>query len=147
MRLDVPAHKQEEPWTCLPACVRMCLAWLDITMDEAAISARCGTSRAGTSIQQAARAVRGLGLEAETRVTADLDWLFDHLAADEPVIVSWWMDLTDDRSVRHAVVVIGADETEIHFLDPASGTAKSLPILAFLRRWELGGKALVVARA
>ena len=44
MPLDVRLLPQEHPWTCLPACIRMVLAYRGRTIGEAEIAAACGTA-------------------------------------------------------------------------------------------------------
>lgn len=43
MALNVPLMPQEHPWTCLPACIRMVLAYRGKLIDEAEIAAACRT--------------------------------------------------------------------------------------------------------
>lgn len=43
MALDVPLLRQEHAWTCLPACIRMVLAYRGRLFEEAEIAAACGT--------------------------------------------------------------------------------------------------------
>ncbi len=44
MALDVPLLPQEHPWTCLPACIRMVLAYRGKRVEEGDIAAACGTT-------------------------------------------------------------------------------------------------------
>lgn len=58
MALDVPLLRHEHPWTCLPACIRMVLAYRGQLIEEAEIAAACRTTPLrGT---QPERAVEGV---------------------------------------------------------------------------------------
>lgn len=147
MRLEIPLQQQEQPWTCLAACLKMCLDFLDVELPEAAIAAACGTTYAGASLEQAADGLKALDFAGEIHDPVDLDWLFDRLAVGEPVIVFLHAGFAPDRPIRHAVVVSGADGGEITFADPTTGTERALTEAEFCRRWSLaGGGALAVYR-
>ena len=48
-------------------------------------------------------------------------------------------------AVRHAVLVSGADDELVYFVDPHPGVESSLPISSFYNSWLLsGGDMLVV---
>jgi hypothetical protein len=101
MRLEVVPHRQEQPWTCLAACLKMCLGVLDVELPEATIAAVCGTTPAGASLEQAADGLKALGFAGEIYDPVDVDWLFDHLAVGEPVIVSLHAGLAAGRPMLH----------------------------------------------
>ncbi len=44
MALDVPLLRQEHPWTCLPACIRMVLAYRGQLIAEVDVAAACRTT-------------------------------------------------------------------------------------------------------
>jgi ABC-type bacteriocin/lantibiotic exporter with double-glycine peptidase domain len=65
MSLSVPLLPQEHPWTCLPACIRMVLAYRGKLLDEAEIAAACGTvPLRGTQPERAIEGVQRLGFQA-----------------------------------------------------------------------------------
>jgi ABC-type bacteriocin/lantibiotic exporter with double-glycine peptidase domain len=146
MRLDLPRFKQEEPWTCLPACIRIVFAYWELELSERAIAEACGSSPLGTTFDQAAAGIESAGFEALVTGDQGLDWLLEQLVCEQPVIVSQRFP-TGRSPVRHAVVVEGMDDHSVFYIDPASGGPEALPHDEFLGRWHLaGGSALVVYR-
>lgn len=145
MRLEVPAYRQEEPWSCLPACLRMALAYLGHSFTEEEIRLACGASPIGTSVDQAALGLRRLGLSLDRFNRPESDLLFEFIAAGSPVICSYLAGFSNRAVIRHAVLVCGADDDAIYFVDPFDGRETQLPPLAFCENWALGGgDALVV---
>lgn len=145
MRLEVPPFQQEYPWSCLAACVRMCLAYSGRMMSEQDVRILCGTSPLGTSLDRAAEGIRTIGLEAVLWYDAELERLYDHLALGEPVIVAVKVGGPGHRVTNHATVVIGADGLCIFLLDPASGQEQKMDALEFQYFWDAaGGGALFI---
>jgi hypothetical protein len=120
----------------------MCLAYLGAELSEVAVAQACGTSALGTTLNAA---VSGrLGFEGEIHEVADLDWLYDRLACGDPVIVSLASGSSAEGAMRHAVVTCGAEQGDVVYVDPLTGTDKSLAESAFLHRWMLGGEGSLV---
>jgi ABC-type bacteriocin/lantibiotic exporter with double-glycine peptidase domain len=144
---DFPFHAQERPYTCLPACLRMCLAYLGVEFAEDVIVAACATRARGTTLGEAVDGLERLGFTGETGEARTLDWLDEQLAGAQPVIVA--LLLGDEggsgRLTIHAVVVVGADEQRVVYHDPQLGPRQSMSREEFLDRWDLtGGKALLI---
>src|SRR5688500_17387626 len=87
MRLEVPCFRQELSYTCVPACLRMVLAYLGEEYVEADLATVCGTSRIGTSEGGVVRALETLGCDYEYLERGDLDTITSWLAEGHPVIV------------------------------------------------------------
>ena len=154
MRLEVPCFRQERPYTCVPACLRMVLAYLGDEDAEPELAALCGTSRIGTSESGVIRALEFLDCDYDYLQRADLDAVTAWLAEGRPLIVFLRVDqLTIGASGRHAVVVCGiessgsSEELGVVVLNPASGATEVLPGDAFLRAWRQQGSEAVVVLA
>jgi len=152
MRLEVPCFRQEQSYTCVPACLRMVLAYLGRPHSEADLARLCGTSRVGTSETGLTAALESLGCDYDYLQRAEVGEVAAFLAEERPVIVFVRVEhLTPAASGRHAVVVCGIDSsaaagepTGIVVLNPASGTEEVLPPDAFLRAWNAQGREGVV---
>ena len=145
MRLDVPGFSQESGWTCLPACIRMCLAYLGHDLGESTIVRACGSTRLGTSWQQAIDGLERLGFECEFKPGSDVLFVLQHIAVDRPVILGIHRVSSLGIPTWHAVVVCGADETAVQLIDPIDGGRSQLEQTTLRRLWSLaGGGALVI---
>jgi ABC-type bacteriocin/lantibiotic exporter with double-glycine peptidase domain len=141
--LPVPHLEQEQDYTCVPACVRMVLAFHGHWVSERALSDLLDTDVTGTRFRDIAR-VAELGftvniatgsLEDPGRITREG---FPCIARIKTVqlprypLPPW---------LPHAVVVSGAAEAEVFILDPAQPFGpEAVPASAFLgaRRLDCG---------
>jgi hypothetical protein len=123
---DFPLYKQETPYTCGPASVRMCLAFLGHNLPEKEIAKRMGTSPLfGTGPWQLTpvynRYLRELktGLTAKDKLgrAATNQVIFDSIKNKRPVIFSWLVenDFRPGTAVGHYCVVIGFDQARREF--------------------------------
>ncbi|RUT06603.1 hypothetical protein DSM106972_028600 [Dulcicalothrix desertica PCC 7102] len=55
-------HKQETPYSCVPACLRMVLSVFEVDMSEAELRQLCDSTPFGTEALKAVDAVRNLPL-------------------------------------------------------------------------------------
>ncbi|MGV3721961.1 MAG: C39 family peptidase [Actinomycetota bacterium] len=139
---DVPYCSQETPYTCLPACLRMCLEWIGASVAEAELAALCHTGRLGTRPDDAAAAIASLGFEFVKPERPTIEWLASCLAADQPVIVGLAIRANGRRSL-HAAVVIGIDECNVTLHDPQRGAEIRERIDDFRAAWELAGSSAI----
>lgn len=147
MLLEIPVFTQEAAWSCLPACIRMCLAHLGFEATEDEVASRCGTSARGTSLVQAFAGIEAMGFTVDSHHRGEWTWVLDHLAAGEPVIADQFRGFTSRGRVLHAVVVCGATEDLAWFADPAAGRVEQLFAEVFEDRWnQAGGNAFVIER-
>jgi ATP-binding cassette, subfamily B, bacterial len=146
MRLEVPAFRQEQSHTCLPACLRVVLAYLGRRLPEAELAALCGTRRVGTSLRGALEALDELGCDALYLPRGTLEDLALYLSADRPVIAFLRLEELGAGIVgSHAVVVCGLTETNVWVVDPSAGDEVALEVEVFLRSWSAqGSEGLVV---
>lgn len=121
--IPLPHFQQSADGYCLPACVRMVLAYLGQKCSEAEVSQVLGTQEFGTPIFAVQR-LTNLGLQV-TYCEWSIPRLLAALGAGQPVILfvrtgflGYWQE-----DVAHAVVVVGAREGQQFWLhDPALPT-------------------------
>ncbi len=78
----LPFFRQETPYSCIPACLRMVLAHWGIDTDEDQIRQRSMTTLWGTSARDAIKCIQSYGLSAEEIRHATIDNLRDWLEHD-----------------------------------------------------------------
>ncbi|MFQ6042534.1 MAG: cysteine peptidase family C39 domain-containing protein [Candidatus Poribacteria bacterium] len=64
MKINLSKIKQEKTYTCLPACLRIVLNYLGVSLTEEEIADACNTTEAGTTLADAVHAVHSLGFNA-----------------------------------------------------------------------------------
>ena len=137
MKIDLPLLKQEAPHTCLPACLRIVMRYLDEDLSEGDIAGACRTTLAGTTVANAAHGAHALGFGATTVSASTLDDLLHYLDRNEPPVVLLGLEhLPYGDHGTHAVVVCGLDGNQVTYVDPASGREMQLSAMAFLRSWR-----------
>jgi ABC-type bacteriocin/lantibiotic exporter with double-glycine peptidase domain len=149
MALNVPLLPQEHPWTCLPACIRMVLAYRGKLIAEADIAAACGTAPLrGTQPDRAVEGVQSLGFQALWFENADLNRVRDLIEHDWPVIVFLRArDLPGGGQGLHGVVVTGMANDSIVVLDPQPGNCYVITQKTFVSAWQaLDTQGMVIWR-
>lgn len=147
MRLAVPHFSQQLPHTCLPACVRMILAYWGKEHTEAELAKACGTvPLLGTRPESVIVGLESLGYHALWFENATVERLLELFANDLPVIVFLRAaDLPYGRAGVHAAVVVDIEGDQVTCLDPALDHAERLGLPPFLKAWSsLGQQGLVV---
>ncbi|MBI3921622.1 MAG: C39 family peptidase [Armatimonadetes bacterium] len=144
--LKVNPLRQETPYTCLPACIRMVLGYYGYAYSESQIAEWCNTTVLGTLVDQAVRGLLDAGHDALTQSDLDFDSLVDHTSQEVPPIATLEVaPLPKLIRFRHAVVVVGIEEEEVVCNDPTSGETTRLTKEDFLYAWfSAGAEVLVV---
>jgi len=143
---NFPLHKQETPYTCGPASLRMVLEYLGHPLSEAEIAKKMGTKpKVGTSFWQMNRACNfylkkfNTGLKARDKIgkAANDRLIFESIDRDRPVIFTWIAENHFDpgKLVGHYSVAIGFDKTRREFTI-ANPFGKIHPV-DFDRFWRL----------
>jgi len=60
VKIDLQPIQQEKPYTCLPACLRIVLHYLGVSLTEEEIADECNTTEVGTTLTDAVHAVHSL---------------------------------------------------------------------------------------
>src|SRR5262245_46032996 len=138
MRLPVPHFKQETAYTCLPACVRMVLAYLGQDFSEQFLAAALRTAPGwGTLPEDTEDALTKLDYSVRWFENATIERLEQLLANNFPVIsLLRAADLPHGRSGLHAVVAINIDERTITCLDPTLENELEVDLQTFLHIWS-----------
>ena len=133
--LQVPHHKQEQNNSCLPACVRMVMAFHGAEKSVMEIRRLLKTKLGGTNPLNVTH-LREWNFEA-TVSFSNLDELQNHLFQEQPAIalpwsgeLSYW-DSAVYLDFLHAVVIIGYDAENILINDPAPSILKRLSLVSF----------------
>jgi ABC-type bacteriocin/lantibiotic exporter with double-glycine peptidase domain len=136
----VPFFKQEAWYTCGPACMRMVLAFLDITKREEEITDVCDTTELGTTPTQISEGFAILGIKASSVKNANIEELKNEIKEGRPVIV-----LIDPSSINggisgfgHFILIVGIKDDVIEYHDPDEPEGKNLKcdFEAFIRAWN-----------
>ena len=135
--LPAPHFRQSRDGFCLPACVRMVLAYWGEVRHEADIAQQLGTKRHGTPISAVRRLAQDRRYDVELAVLSD-STLKSLLQNGIPVIVRVWTAMLPNWTVEtsHVVVIVGYDDTGVFVNDPGAA-AHSLHVAwdAFLAAW------------
>lgn len=147
MTLSVPHYQQQTPYTCLPACVRMVLAFLGHAHTENELAEAFRTvPLIGTLPENVIGALQKMGYHALWFENATAERLFRLSEHDWPVIALLLaQDLPNGIAGMHAVVVSGLNDQQITFLDPMQTEATVMSTLDFLQAWDnLDNQGIVV---
>lgn len=134
MTLSVPHYQQQTLYTCLPACVRMVLAFLGHAHAENELADAFGTvPLLGTQPENVIGALQQMGYHALWFENATEERLFRLSEHDWPVIALLLaQDLPTGVAGMHAVVVIALNDQQITFLDPMQTEATVMSTPDFL---------------
>jgi ABC-type bacteriocin/lantibiotic exporter with double-glycine peptidase domain len=147
--LAVPHKRQEQPWSCVPACARMLLASLGDEREEAEIARQLRSTLSGTFFKDLARLEEwGYSVSIEQGNLSALDIL---VTSGFPVIVSVHTSLLTYYPLppwgAHAIVVVGASRATFSINDPEQlqgGTRVARG--AFERAWAMRQHRLATIR-
>ena len=149
MTLPVPHFLQEQVVSCIPACVRMILAYIDVNRIEIELSAVLEIERRGTSVLNI-ELLQETGLDITVWTgEMDADELKQSLDQGVPAIAAVWTAAlpywTENRP--HAVVIVGYDEKSVYLNDPKLREApQSVSWKDFLGAWEEFGRFSAVIK-
>jgi ABC-type bacteriocin/lantibiotic exporter with double-glycine peptidase domain len=136
--LNVPYYPQMEDGYCLPACIQMVLAYLDLPSPQHRLARDLDVRP-----PLGAPASNVICLHSDvldvTLASGSLDDLRAHLENGDPPIVfvqagefPHWRECIS----QHAVVVVNIDEQAVHILDPAASASPiSVSIGDFMLAW------------
>jgi predicted double-glycine peptidase len=143
--LDVPDVKQPSNYTSGPASLQAVLDYygMDMMVDDL-INITNTTPVNGTLPENIAQTARNLGFSAEIKQNMTLEELQENINQEIPVIIDaqvWKSNnttgnLTADQLDGHYMVVIGIDNENVYFEDPAVlGSRGYMTNQEFLDRW------------
>ena len=147
MTLSVPHYQQSTPYTCLPACVQMILAFRGQYHTEAELAQAFNTvPLLGTLPENVASSLEGMGYHALWFENATLDRMRALLDHGWPIFTLLRAaDLPYGTAGVHTVVVVGLAGGEITFLDPAQTHKTTMKESDFVQAWsKLDHQGIVV---
>ena len=146
MPTPLPFFKQETPYSCVPACLRMALAHWNIETNEDQLRLRSYTTWWGTRARDAVACIQSFGLAAEEIRDATLNDLRQWLKQDGVAILLIDLQPLRGEIGRHSIIVESLSETQVHYIDPLSGRHTStLDIID--RAWRLNYRRAILIRS
>lgn len=144
--MNVPHFPQERDYSCLPACVRMVLAFFGHQRSEGELRRLLKTRVTGTSPANVMLQLPNIGFDASV-FDSSQSFLRERLSAGQPCIVHLWTEPLPHwhEAVIHAVVVTDFGDETVLINDPvleAPSTAVSWA--AFLASWAATDHTLIL---
>jgi len=145
--LDVPDVRQPSNYSSGPASLQAVLDYygMDMMVDDL-INMTNSTPENGTLPENLAQTARNLGFSAEIKQNMTLEDLQQNINQETPVIIdaqawksnnSTVLNWTSDQVDGHYMVVIGIDNENVYFEDPAVlGSRGYMTNQEFLDRWH-----------
>jgi len=147
IKLSVPHFQQATSYTCIPACVRMVLAYHGKFYSEQELAFAFHTvPLLGTLPENITPALEEWGHHVRWFERGTLEQLTKLLAQNLPVILFVRAkDLPQGGSGLHALVVVRLDHRAAVLLDPTLKKALRLNIKEFIRIWtNFGNEGMVI---
>jgi ABC-type bacteriocin/lantibiotic exporter with double-glycine peptidase domain len=147
MTLNVPFIPQDQSHTCLPACVRMVLAFHGFDHSEAELAQAFKTVPfLGTQPDNVVSGLEHLGYHALWFENGTIERLLELLSANWPVILFLQaQDLPHGRAGIHTLVIIGIENNQVIAHDPSQTRPVRLELNKFAKMWaNLGHQGMVV---
>lgn len=118
----LPLHRQETPYSCGPACLRMVLELFGVHKEEEELRTLCDCTFDGTDQVLLVTAARDLGFEKTRKYSmgfADLQREVERGVF--PIVYIRTRLIADAPAQMHSVVVINATADEVYVNDPWRG--------------------------
>ena len=129
-------YRQETPYSCVPACLRVVLSGFELDISEAELRVLCDCTPFGTEALRAVDAVRSLGFPKTAKWTLSVNDLVIQLNSGFYPIVFINLLPVDGVKVGHAVVVIAIEQADVSLYDPLYGE-RILPRSTFDTAWAM----------
>ncbi len=136
--MKLTPFRQQQPHTCLPACIRIVLDYWGKEHDEAELAQACGSVPVwGTTPAEAVDGLERMGYRALWFENASLERLIALLDQNWPVIVFLRAaDLPHGRAGLHSVVVAELQAGDVIYIDPSLGAEARMSLDQFVRAWS-----------
>jgi ABC-type bacteriocin/lantibiotic exporter with double-glycine peptidase domain len=145
MLSKLPFYRQEEPYSCVPACLRMVLAGKGYLMSESALRECCDCTFLGTDALKAIDALRSMGFSNSSKCTLRFPELMEELNAGFYPIVFVNLLPIDGFNDPHAMVIIAVDDESANLYDPLQGERR-LPRSTFDTAWAMMRNLAILVR-
>jgi len=144
MRSRLPFRRQEHPYSCTVACLRMLLAYYGVEMDEAELRHRCKTREFGTYARDVVACARELGFIATIE---HLSLVQLRRLIDQGVFPIAYINMFPTSPVPyvHTVIVEDYEADRLLLVDPNTGPWE-IRVTDFLEAWEVHGSMALILR-
>jgi len=144
MKSRLPFRRQEHPYSCTVACLRMLLAYHGIEMDDADLHHRCRTREFGTYARDVVACARELGFTATIEHLSLVQ--LRHLV-DQGVFPIAYINMfpTSQIPYIHTVIVEDYEADRLLLVDPNTGPWE-IRVADFLEAWEIHGNMALILR-
>ena len=145
MRSNLPFHRQERPYSCTVACLRILLAHHGTNIDEATLRQKCKTREFGTYARDIVACAHEFGFTA-TIEHLTIEQL--QLLIDQGVFPIVYINMfpTSQTPYVHTVIVENYDADHLLLIDPNTGPWE-IRVADFLEAWQIHGNMALVLRA
>lgn len=143
--IPVPHYQQERDYSCVPACVRMVLAFYGQDHAESDLRTLLKTRSAGTSAANVMLMLPTLGFDVAVAFATFYE-LEQIIRAGTPCVVQVWTEHLSywDTSWMHDVVVVGFDNDLMLVNDPAFPDAPQAVLRdEFMAAWSAADRLLI----
>lgn len=139
-------YKQETPYSCVPACLRMVFSAKGLFKTEAELRHLCDCTPLGTEALKAVDAARLLGFSKTVKLTLSLTELTSFANSNfNPIVFVNLLPIDGNRG-GHAVVVVGVQLEDILVYDPLQGE-RNLPRLTFETAWNMMHNIAIIVQS
>jgi len=133
----LPIYEQEQPASCVAACVRMVLSVHGFQLTEEEIRTRCKQTVIGLTLRDVPKGLSDLPLIATVHTDWGIDDLRDETRQSHYPIVGIDLRPIDGRFAYHAVVIAKIESTKVTIHDPQSGKGvQELNPATFFAAWK-----------
>ena len=143
MPIALPFYPQETRYSCVPACLRMILAHMDILVDEAVLRECCHTDRLGTTVRDTVNCIQSYDLRTFAATDATMEQLEIWLANERYLIVYLNLFPIDTLWVLHAVVAEEVSGESVTLMDPIVGR-RVVHANTFEQGWQMSKRQVIV---
>lgn len=129
-------HKQETPYSCVPACLRIVLGSFGLELSEVELRTLCDCTPFGTEALKAVDAARQLGFAQTVKHTLSAHEL--EVQVRQAVYPIAFVNTLPIDGIKggHAVVVVDIDQDGVSVYDPLRGQ-RLLPRTTFDTAWAM----------
>lgn len=141
-------YAQEQPTSCVAACVRMVLTGFGLLWTEGQLRTLLGRPRLGITLTAAQTRLRQSGARATLHAAWSLDDLREVIQRGYAPIVGVERHVLGHPPASHAIVVIHVTSRLVEILDPLVGPSpQRYGHEAFVRAWEMAGHEALLIEA
>lgn len=144
MKSKLPFRRQEHPYSCTVACLRIRLAHHSIEIDEATLRQKCKTHEFGTYARDILACAREFGFTATIEYLS-LERLCFSISQGVYPIVYINMFPTSQIPYVHTVIVEQYDAGRLLLVDPNTGPWE-IQASDFLEAWEIHGNMAIILK-